>query len=172
MSNQSFKHFNNMNITKKMQDAFNAQITAELYSSNLYLQMAFWFRKEGWKGFAEWMFKHSDEEKHHALEMAAFVLDRGGEAVVAAIDAPEADFKDPKEVFERTLKHEQWVTEKINELADVADEIHDRASINFVDKFIDEQVEEEKSVRDILNLFRHRDGHTVATIDDIVGTQE
>ena len=46
------------------------------------------------------------------------------------------------------------------------------ASINFVDKFIDEQVEEEKSVRDILNLFRHRDGHTVATIDDIVGTDQ
>ncbi|MBQ6652346.1 MAG: hypothetical protein IJM81_02980 [Prevotella sp.] len=43
------------------------------------------------------------------------------------------------------------------------------ASINFVDQFIDEQVEEEKTVRDILNLFRHRDGHTVATIDDIVG---
>ncbi len=59
-----------MNISKKMQDAFNAQITAELYSSNLYLQMAFWFRKEGWKGFAAWMFGHSNEEKEHALKMA------------------------------------------------------------------------------------------------------
>jgi len=161
-----------MNISTKMQDAFNAQITAELYSSNLYLQMAFWFRKEGWKGFAEWMFKHSNEEKQHALEMANFVLDRGGEVKVAAIDAPDADYETPKGVFECTLKHEQWVTEKINELADVADELRDRASINFVDRFIDEQVEEEKSVRDILNLFRHRDGHTVATIDDIVGAQE
>lgn len=53
-----------------MQDAFNAQITAELYSSNLYLEMAFWFRKEGWKGFANWMFDHSNEEKEHALKMA------------------------------------------------------------------------------------------------------
>ena len=85
------------------------------------------------------------------------------------IDAPTQDFKDPKDIFEQTLKHEEWVTEKINELADVADAEHDRASINFVDQFIDEQVEEEKTVRDILNLFRHRDGHTVATIDDIVG---
>jgi len=149
-----------MNISKKMQDAFNAQITAELYSSNLYLEMAFWFRKEGWKGFANWMFDHSNEEKEHALKMAA---------QVTAIDAPENDFKDPKDIFERTLKHEMWVTEKINELADVADAEHDRASINFIDQFIDEQVEEEKTVRDILNLFRHRDGHTVATIDDIVG---
>ncbi|MGM9803459.1 MAG: ferritin-like domain-containing protein, partial [Muribaculaceae bacterium] len=59
-----------------------------------------------------------------------------------------------------------------NALADVADEEHDRASVNFIDEFILEQVEEEKSVRDILNLFRHRDGHTVATIDDIVGCSE
>ncbi len=158
-----------MKISKKMQDAFNAQITAELYSSNLYLEMAFWFRKEGWKGFANWMFDHSNEEKEHALKMADFVLDRGGEAIVSAIDAPSQDFKDPKDVFEKTLKHEEWVTLKINELADVADAEHDRASINFCDQFIDEQVEEEKTVRDILNLFRHRDGHTVATIDDIVG---
>ena len=50
-------------------------LTAELYSSNLYLQMAFWFRKEGWKGFAAWMFDHSNEEKEHALKMANFVLD-------------------------------------------------------------------------------------------------
>ena len=158
-----------MNISKKMQDAFNAQITAELYSSNLYLNMAFWLRKEGWKGFAQWMFKQSDEEKGHALDMANFVLDRGGEVTVDAIDKPKATFKDPKDVFEQTLAHEQWVTERINELADVADELKDRASSNFVGKYIDEQVEEEKSVRDILNLFLHRDGHTVATIDDIVG---
>ena len=110
--------------------------------------------------------------KQHGLEMANFVLDRGGEALVDAIDKPEVNFTDPKQVFELTLAHEQHVTELINRLADVADEEHDRASINFVDKFIDEQVEEEKSVRDILNLFRHRDGHTVATIDDIVGTEQ
>ena len=72
--------------------------------------------------------------------MADFVLNRGGEAQVTAIEAPENDFKDPKDIFERTLKHEMWVTEKINELADIADAEHDRASINFVDQFIDEQV--------------------------------
>lgn len=54
----------------------------------------------------------------------------------------------------------------------LAEDEHDRASVNFADKYIDEQVQEETSVRDILNLFRHRDGHTVATIDDIVGQRE
>lgn len=161
-----------MDITKKMEDAFNAQITAELYSSNLYLEMAFWFRKEGWKGFANWMFKQSDEEKGHAMDMANFVLDRGGEAKVGAIEAVKTDFDNPKEIFEYTMQHEKHVTELIDELADIADAEKDRASQNFIDNYIAEQVQEEKSVRDILNLFRHRDGHTVATIDDIVGQRE
>lgn len=161
-----------MDISKKMEDAFNAQITAELYSSNLYLEMAFWFRKEGWKGFANWMFKQSDEEKGHAMDMANFVLDRGGEAKVGAIEAVKTDYDNPKEIFEYTMQHEKHVTELIDELADIADAEKDRASQNFIDNYIAEQVQEEKSVRDILNLFRHRDGHTVATIDDIVGGRE
>lgn len=155
-----------------MQDAFNAQITQELYSANLYQEMAFWFSKEGWKGFAAWMTKQSGEEKDHALRMAEFVLSRGGEAHVGAIAAPTTDFTDPKQVFELTMEHEKKVTELINALADVAEAEKDRASVNFIDTFIDEQVEEEKSVRDILNLFRHRDGHTVANIDDILGSRE
>lgn len=160
-----------MDINKKMEDAFNKQITMELYSSHLYLAMAFWFRKEGWKGFANWMLKQSEEEKSHALEMANFVLDRGGTALISSIDAVKSEYKDPKDVFEAAMKHEKQTTEYINKLADVADEEHDRAAINFIDKFIDEQVEEEKVVRDILNLFRHRDGHTVAEIDDILGNR-
>lgn len=161
-----------MDINKKMQDAFNAQINWELYSSNLYQEMAFWFAKEGWKGFANWMTKQSAEEKDHALRMAEFVIERGGEAHVGAVKAPEGNFTDPKQVFELTMEHEKKVTELINKLADVADEEHDRASANFIDTFIDEQVQEEKSVRDVLDLFRHRDGHTVANIDDILGSRE
>ena len=136
-----------MNINKTMQDAFNAQISQELYSSNLYLQMAFWFRKEGWKGFATWMAKQSDEEKQHAMDMADFVLNRGGEVKLTAIEAVPTEWGSPKEVFEATMAHEQLIS-------------------SLIDK-----VEEERSVRDILNLFRHRDGHTVANIDDILGTR-
>ena len=58
-----------MNISKKMQDAFNAQIVAEMWSSNLYLQMSCWFRKEGWKGFSGWMYKQAEEERQHAMDM-------------------------------------------------------------------------------------------------------
>ncbi len=161
-----------MDINSKMQQAFSDQITAEMYSSNLYLQMAWWFRKEGWKGFANWMFKQSNEEKEHAMDMANFVLNRGGEVKLGTIAPVPADYNDPKEIFEKTMEHEKHVSELIHVLAELAEAEHDRASANFVDKYIDEQVEEETQVRDILNLFRHRDGNTVAKIDDIVGARE
>ncbi len=161
-----------MDINAKMQRAFSDQITAELYSSNLYLQMAWWFRKEGWEGFANWMFKQSNEEKEHAMDMANFVLNRGGEVKLGKIEPVPTDYTDPKQIFEKTMEHEKHVSELIHTLAELAEAEHDRASVNFVDKYIDEQVEEETNCRNILNLFRHRDGHTVATIDDIVGTRE
>lgn len=154
-----------MNITKKMQDAFNAQIEAELWSSNLYLSMACWFRKEGWKGFSSWMFKQSEEERGHAMDMAQFVLQRGGEVLLTSIDAVPTDFKGCKAIFDETLAHERKVTELINKLADIADAEGDRASQNFIDKYVDEQVEEEKSVRDILADFDHFTEHAIPYID-------
>ena len=154
-----------MDISQRMQDAFNKQIVAELWSSNIYLQMAFWFRKEGWKGFASWMYKQAEEEKQHAMDMSNFVLMRGGEVKLTAIDAVKTNWKDAKEIFIDTLAHEQNVTEMINVLADVADEEKDRASQNFIDKYIDEQVEEERNVQDILDSFEHQSNHAVAHID-------
>lgn len=74
-----------MQISKKMQEAFDEQINWEMWSANLYLQMAFWFRKEGWKGFAHWMYKQSAEETGHAMDMAEYVLNRGGHPNVKAI---------------------------------------------------------------------------------------
>ena len=54
----------------------------------------------------------------------------------------------------------------------VADAEKDRASINFIDRYIDEQVQEEQTALDILNLFLHRDDHAVALIDDKLATRE
>lgn len=153
-------------INKKMQSAFDKQIKAELWSSNVYLEMAFWFRANGWKGFANWMFKQSEEEKEHAMDIAQYVLNRGGKPTVTAIDAVPTDWESPKAVFEYTYEHEQMVTAMINELADIAEEEKDRASINFIDRYIDEQVQEEQTVKDILDQFKHREGNAISLIDD------
>ena len=106
------------------------------------------------------------------IPMANYLVTRGGVPTMSAIPAVKNDWKDAKEVFEAVLKHEQHVTDLINKLADVADEEKDRASQNFVAKYIDEQVEEEKNVRDILLLFKQMPLHTLAHIDRKVGERE
>ena len=140
-----------MDINKTMEAAFNKQIEAELWSANIYLGMAFWFKKEGWNGFASWLFKQADEERGHALDMADYLIARGGVPTMSAIPAVKNDWTDA---------------------TDVADAEKDRASQNFVAKYIDEQVEEEKNVKDILLLFKQMPLHTLAHIDRKVGERE
>ncbi len=137
-------------IHEKMEKAFNEQINKELYSSYLYLSMAGYFQNLGLSGFANWMRVQVQEENFHAMKMFDYVINRGGKVILEAIAKPQYEWKSALEVFEETLKHEEYVTSLIYKLSDVADEVKDRASISFLQWFIDEQVEEEATASDII----------------------
>lgn len=138
-------------ITEKLQNAVNDQITAELWSSNLYLQMAFYFEKEGWNGLAHWMHKQSDEERNHAIMLANYLAKRGGEAKVNMIDVVPNGWGSVKEVFANVAEHERHVSRLIDDLVDVASAVKDKATQDFLWGFVREQVEEEASVDAIVN---------------------
>ena len=138
-------------ITEKLQKAVNDQITAELWSSNLYLQMAFHFEKEGWDGFAHWMHKQSDEERNRAMMLANYLAKRGGEAKVNMIDVVPSGWGSVKEVFANVAEHERHVSRLIDDLVDVASAEKDKATQDFLWGFVREQVEEEASVDAIVN---------------------
>lgn len=138
-------------ITEKLQKAVNDQITAELWSSNLYLQMAFYFEKEGWDGFAHWMHKQSDEERNHAIMLANYLAKRGGEAKVNMVDVVPNGWGSVKEVFANVAEHERHVSRLIDDLVDVASAEKDKATQNFLWGFVREQVEEEATVDAIVN---------------------
>ena len=138
-------------ITEKLQNAVNDQITAELWSSNLYLQMAFYFEKEGWNGFAHWMHKQSDEERGHAIKLANYLAKRGGSALVNMIDVVPTGWGSVKEVFASVADHERHVSKLIDDLVDVASAENDKATQDFLWGFVREQVEEEASVDAIVN---------------------
>ena len=107
-------------ISKKLENAINDQIVAELWSSNLYLSMALFLKKEGWNGSANWMFKQADEEREHALTMADYLIKRGGEARVGKLDEVPFGWKSLLEVFEAVYNHECHVSKLIDELVDLA----------------------------------------------------
>lgn len=138
-------------ITEKLQNAVNDQITAELWSSNLYLQMAFYFEKEGWDGFAHWMHKQSDEERNHAIMLAKYLAKRGGEAKVNMVDVVPTGWGSVKEVFANVAEHERHVSRLIDDLVDVASAEKDKATQDFLWEFVREQVEEEATVDAIVN---------------------
>ena len=141
-------------INEKMEKAFNDQINAELYSEYLYLSMKAYFETLNLKGFVNWMNVQVQEEHAHAMGMFDYVNSRGGRVILKAIEAPETNWDSPLAVFENILKHEEHVTSLINGLADVADEVKDRAALNFLNWYIKEQVEEEDNVGNVLATLR------------------
>jgi ferritin len=134
--------------------AFNDQITLEHASSYAYLQMAAWAEARDLTGSAAWFRSQSAEEVVHAHKFMDFVLDRDGGVTLQPIPAPRAEFADLVEVFEAALAHEQRVTRSIGELYGAAQAAGDFQSLPMLSWFLEEQVEEEASVRTILGELR------------------
>lgn len=141
-------------LTDKMQKALNEQINWELYSSYLYLSMSAHFLSVNLKGFANWMRAQAQEELLHAIKFYDFVHERGGKALLKPVKAPPAGWKSPLAVFRDTLKHEQHVSGRINDLVDLAIQEKDHASNIFLQWFVTEQVEEESSVEEIVHKLK------------------
>ncbi len=137
-------------ISEKLEKAFNDQINKEFYSEYLYLSMQAYFERLNLKGFVNWMSVQVQEEHAHAMGMFNYVQERCGKVELEAIDKPQVEWNSPLHVFEEVLKHEEFVTSRINALMDVAEEVKDRAALSFLDWYLKEQVEEESNVGGVL----------------------
>jgi ferritin len=100
------------------------------------------------------MRSQSQEETEHAMKFYDFILDRGGQVVLQAMDQPLVEFGSPLEVFERALEHERKVTAMINDLYGLAVRENDYASQTFLQWFVTEQVEEEKNAGDVVQTLK------------------
>lgn len=154
-------------ISQKMEHAINLQINEELFSSYLYLAMSTYFESKSLKGFANWMRVQAQEEQFHAMKFFDYVQERGGKAELLAIEKPANDWESIAQVFEETLNHEQHITSKINELVSIAVDEKDFASQNFLQWYVDEQVEEEATASEILEqiLFLGDNKHGLLMLD-------
>ena len=148
-----------MELSLKMQDAINEQINEELASAYIYLSMAAYCESINLPGFANWMRAQTNEEMEHAMKFYGFVHDRGGRVILKAIAEPPAEFDGPLGVFAKTLEHEQYITGRIHKLYAMAVEENDYASLSTLQWFVDEQVEEEQSATEILELLKRIGDH-------------
>ena len=141
-------------LSPDLEAGMNTQIAAELYSSHLYLAMSAYCESEGLPGFARWLKLQSDEEREHALRFLRQVVDRGGRVTLAGIEAPQTDFDSPQGAFEAARAHEMNVTMMIDGLYGMAQQHGDYASQVFLQWFVTEQVEEERTASEIVQTLK------------------
>ena len=179
-ANYALLHFINQNgkelvmLNQIIINKLNDQINLEFYSSNVYLQMSAWCSKHGYKGAAAFLLRHADEELEHMQKLFNYVSETSGMPLLGKIDAPKHDYSSLREVFEITLEHEKLVTSKINELVEVTFESKDYSAFNFLQWYVAEQHEEEKSFSGIIDRFNlvGEDGKGLFFIDRELATLE
>jgi ferritin len=132
-------------MSKTIQDALNEQMKQEFYSSYLYLSMSAYCDRVNLPGLSRWMRAQAQEETKHALKIFDHLLDRGGKVELQELGRPPVDFTSARDVFDQAHKHEQQVTASINKVYGMAMDERDFASRVFLDWFVQEQVEEEKT---------------------------
>ena len=137
-------------ISQKLHAAVNAQINAELWSAYLYLAMSLDAESKGYKGFANWFYIQFQEEQAHARIFMNYLNSRDAKVELLPIEEVPSTWDSVLEMYKHTLNHEKKVTSLINNLAAIAREDNDFASINRLTWFIDEQVEEEESAREMI----------------------
>ena len=141
---------------EKVENILNSQINKEFYSAYLYLAMSAYFDEIGLFGFSNWTKVQAKEEMDHGMILFDYIIERDGKVKLEQIDAPERDFHNPLQVFEKILDHEKFVTDSINCVASLSEDECDLATRHFINWYISEQVEEEANARDIitkLNMF-------------------
>ncbi len=141
-------------LNKKIEEAINNQINAEIYSSYMYYSMAAYFESMSLKGFSHWMRVQALEELTHVQKFSTFINDRGGRVLMAPVEGPPTKWESPMAAFVAVYEHEVKVTGLINGLMDLALQESDHATVNFMQWFVGEQVEEEASADEVVQKLK------------------
>ena len=141
-------------LSERIENALNQQINNELVASYTYLAMAAYLDQLHYTGFAAFMQRQSDEERAHAHRLYRYVLDRDGEVHLDALDSPRSEYRSAVDVFSMSLQQEQENTQSIYDLYETAREEKDYTTIAHLQWFLDEQVEEEKTMSDVVGRLK------------------
>jgi ferritin len=141
-----------MLTSKKIINTINEQIGYEFSASMQYYAIAAHFAAEALPQLSQHFFQQAEEEKGHALRFIKYVVDAGGRVVIPAIDAPKSTFKTPEAAIKLSLDQEVKVTHQINALVELARSEKDYITINFLQWFLTEQLEEVSSMDNLLKI--------------------
>ncbi|MBH1939612.1 ferritin [Mobilitalea sibirica] len=140
-------------LQKEVLELLNQQINKELYSAYLYLDMANYYADQNLGGFENWYYVQAQEERDHAMLFRQYLLNNGERIVLDSIAAPNREYTTFRDPLVISFEHEKYVTESINTIYEAASQIKDFRTMQFLDWFIKEQLEEEKNADDNIKKF-------------------
>lgn len=141
-------------ITEKIERALNDQLKEEFFSASYYLSISAWANANEYPGTAHFFMLQAQEELGHAMQFFNYLFSVDGKAVVPGLDQPPADFESLNDVFKKALEHEKFITGRIHKLVAMAREENDYPTENFLQWFVNEQVEEEASMNKVLSQLK------------------
>jgi ferritin len=136
--------------SERFVETLNTQIAREFAAAHQYVAIGVHYAAETFPRLAAFFYRQADEEREHAMKMVNYLLDRSARVGLTDVDKPRTDFADHVEPIKLALEQEKEVSVRISELFGIARETRDYASEQFMQWFIEEQVEEESSMRDLL----------------------
>jgi ferritin len=149
-------------LKSSVEEALNSQLNFEMTSAYLYMAMAAYFESQNLAGMSHWMTIQLQEELQHSNKFYHFINERDGRVDLRDIKILKKDWNSPLDAFEDSLEHEQKVTARINNLVDIALKESDHATNAFLQWFVSEQVEEEASVKQIVDKLKFVKDNPVA----------
>ena len=136
--------------SERFVDALNAQIAREFAASHQYIAIGTYYAGETFPRLAAFFYEQAEEEREHAMKMVNYLIDRGVQPDIGGVESPRGSFGDHVEPIRAALEQERQVTIRISELFEIARETRDYASEQFMQWFLEEQVEEEAAMGDLL----------------------
>lgn len=137
---------------KKIVDMINAQIGMEMAASHKYLAMALHFEGRSLDSLAGFFNRQAEEERQHAMKFVHYLLEIGATPVIPAVPAPAAKYASVRAALEASLAGEQAVTASIHGILNAATASGDVRTVQFLQWFVGEQIEEEASFAKLLDV--------------------
>ncbi|WP_026894996.1 ferritin [Clostridiisalibacter paucivorans] len=138
-------------LSEKLLKALNDQMNYEFESAHYYLAMAAYCADQDLDGFENFFLVQAEEERFHAMKFFNFINEMDGRATIQSMGEPKNEFESVLDVFNTALAHEESVTKRIYDLMKIAREEDEYATISWLNWFVDEQVEEEASMKAIIS---------------------
>ncbi len=152
-------------------EALNDQVANEFAASHQYVAIGAHYESQTLPQLARFFYAQAVEERGHAMMMIKYLLDTDAPVQLREVSAPQLKFDDHIAPIRMALEQERRVSGQIGDLFAVARKEGDYLSEQFVQWFLKEQVEEEATMSELLDVAQ-RTSDFPMTLEEFIAREQ